>query len=195
MGKLRGSQYSLLLGVIACVVLAYNAIHHSVKISATDESLFITHNSIKFNALQGRADEMRNRLSFMVFADERKSILEELRALLKKQLNLQPYNGRLWVDLLYTQDSLGLPDEHTEFAFHSAHQLLRWHVEQQLYLARRCVMRHAELSAGSRAICADLLANLPNKNKPGWIAHKMQLSVEDLREIAQKYAVRLGNGG
>lgn len=115
----------------------------------------------KERALQFKADELRERLSFMVFTKERNEAQIALQEVLQKQINRAPFTSAYWRDLVFAQQGSDIADAEYKAMFMTAKALSLWNVDERVLLLNRCVNQHQLLTRISPSLCSDLYENLP----------------------------------
>lgn len=141
-----------------------------------------------------RAIELRERLEYMVFAKERREISAELSHLLQQKINLDPYNGKLWRELLYVSQEADLAPIQREQMLAAAHALLQWNYKEQAVLANQCILAPAEVSENWMSICRELLGGLVGRIKQTLLLRYAQVTQRSYLTALNRYGVSAADG-
>lgn len=144
----------------------------------------------EFQKLELNAQEMRNRLEYMMFAKERDQSRLKLVRILQQQLNLTPYDGALWRELLFMSEGLDIADVERDEIFHTASTLFKWDYAQRVILSNKCVTQgQPEPSQRWQSICKDLLENLSGSFNLPELLRRMQVTEHALLDALKRYDV------
>lgn len=150
---------------------------------------FVNSAFVGAEAYEARAKEMRERLEFMTFTRERREATAGLINALQSQLNLNPFDGSLWRELLYLSDGVDLPDKQKEQLLHAALKLQKWNHKEHALLANRCVVREKDYSSTWESHCKNLLTNIPNSISLKNYLRTMRLDHQTLREAMYRFGI------
>lgn len=144
----------------------------------------------EFQVLEIEAQEMRNRLEYMTFPKERKQSQSLLVEILQRQLNINPYDGSVWRELLFLRSDLDSSDVELAEIFSTATTLLKWNERERITLANQCVTHQLgkEILAW-KEICHGLLSNLPFGRDVPFLLRNMQVKRESLLAAMRHYGV------
>ena len=126
-------------------------------------NLFSDSDRAQLLALDAQAQEMRDRLEYMVFTKERGDALQRLESLLNQQINLRPFAPNYWRELVFAQSDLKVTQTERDWVFRIAIAQLKWNKLERLMLTNRCVLQAANDSSDWYQSCVELLSHLPKE--------------------------------
>ena len=140
--------------------------------------------------LQARQEILQKRLEFMVFDDERIKIQKQLLGVLTSQINVQPYDVQLWRDLVFTQSASNSSMQERTWSFQVWKKMHEWNRNEQVNFIDRCAFFvESGETKGVASACADFISRALKTRKVASLAHALQISVDELAELAAYYDV------
>ncbi len=105
-------------------------------------------------------DDARQRMDFMTFSFERSRISKVLRTALQSQINIHPFESRLWNELIQLQRETDLTAEERIWTIEAGLLLYGWRERDRARLSAGCVESPPILIESHSGICRMLLGQL-----------------------------------
>ena len=160
-----------------------------------DASLFTDFRVQQFELLERQSLALRKPLEFMVWSREREELGETYLQALRRQINLQPFDFKLWPQLIYAQGEANIPLAQQRWAMARAVTLNRWSVRGRSLIMRPCLIQSLETMRGDDlAFCSELFASLPTSmsiNQPSML---MGVNPKVLLDVLVKQGLRDAQG-
>ena len=159
--KING-WFSLLLAFFL-IFLSFNLWKLARQSYLTDTSPVLINNSKSKNVIRLSMENQRlqSQFEFMVFEKERKQTYRELLDVLKKQINLSPFDSSLWRQLNYWQlatlsneSDLSINDK--QWILSVAMRFIAWNEKERPLLLKQCVVLIADQSGDVKSNCQQL---------------------------------------
>ena len=157
-------------------------------------------NTIKAQGLVKEAEELREQYQVVVFKGVRKKIGKKLERNLKKQINQQPFNSKLWRELTFLQASnfslnkqAGASER--QWVFLVAKQLLQWNSLERSVLLKRCVYFSLDTQVDVKRDCAEIFTNTLKVESLDSLARKLDLKKESIQSAMSTFGVKLSKEG
>ena len=159
--KING-WFGLLL-TLFLIFLSFNLWKLARQSYLTDTSPVLINNSKSKNVIRLSMENQRlqSQFEFMVFEKERKQTYRELLDVLKKQINLSPFDSSLWRQLNYWQlatlsneSDLSINDK--QWILSVAMRFIAWNEKERPLLLKQCVVLIADQSGDVKSNCQQL---------------------------------------
>lgn len=159
--KING-WFGLLLALFL-IFLSFNLWKLARQSYLTDTSPVLINNSKSKNVIRLSMENQRlqSQFEFMVFEKERKQTYRELLDVLKKQINLSPFDSSLWRQLNYWQlatlsneSDLSINDK--QWILSVAMRFIAWNEKERPLLLKQCVELIADQSSDVKSNCQQL---------------------------------------
>ena len=139
---------------------------------------------------------LRLQFEFMVFEKEKKQTQMDLVELIKKQIELSPFDVNLWRQLTFWQLSLGpsqtaIQAEEWQFTFLTAMRLLQWNRYERPFLLGQCVRFIADSMVNVSRQCKQLFMLELKRESAKKLIHKLNISTETWSEIVKYYSLKV----
>ena len=159
--KING-WFSLLLALFL-IFLSFNLWKLARQSYLTNTIPVLINNSKSKNVIRLSMENQRlqSQFEFMVFEKERKQTYRELLDVLKKQINLSPFDSSLWRQLNYWQlatlsneSDLSINDK--QWILSVAMRFIAWNEKERPLLLKQCVVLIADQSGDVKSNCQQL---------------------------------------
>ena len=141
------------------------------------------------------AVELREQYGFMVFKEERTKIERQLMRNIQKQINVRPFDSRLWRELIFLQanDFLSINQsssaDEREWSFLVSKQLSQWNPYERITLLKRCVLFSSDIEADVGTVCSKLFDDALRKKTVDSLSHKLNITKSDLQIVIEYFGV------
>ena len=159
--KING-WFGLLLALFL-IFLSFNLWKLARQSYLTNTIPVLINNSKSKNVIRLSMENQRlqSQFEFMVFEKERKQTYRELLDVLKKQINLSPFDSSLWRQLNYWQlatlsneSDLSINDK--QWILSVAMRFIAWNEKERPLLLKQCVVLIADQSGDVKSNCQQL---------------------------------------
>lgn len=180
------------------IVLAFNAFSASRVIETDSQDLlepnfYISSKELRNQRIASLLESQSKGLEFMVWKQERNALSGELSQLLWERINLDPYDGLNWLQLIYLQKQTDASIAERAWTLERATTLLKWNIEDRLTLIHYCLSEYAELIKVVPDTCSSLISNLPSQWSQELKAEKAKVGLDVLRSVLALERARLGH--
>jgi len=134
-------------------------------------------------------DALSKQLAFMVWPQERQTLVVDLRQRLHSKINKAPFNGYLWRQLSFAQKSAGLDSNERIWTIENARLLNRWNIQENLVLSHHCFLDYSVLNHASDDFCGAVLADLPNLKSAAQLARRVGVNEARVKAVMNEEGV------
>lgn len=180
------------------IVLAFNAFSASRVIETDSQDLlepnfYISSKELRNQRIATLLESQSKGLEFMVWKQERNALSRELSQLLRERINIDPYYGLNWIQLIYLQKQTDASIGERAWTLKRAATLLKWNVENRLTLIHYCLSEYAEFIKVIPDTCSSLISSLPSQWSQEHAAERAKVRLDVLRSVLALERTRLGH--
>ena len=177
--------YGLMLVFFGLASHAFTASEHVDQDNRKDlrGNLYLSSRVAKSADLASIIEIQSTDLEFMVWDHERRKLSRRLIELLRQRINIDPFDGGLWMQLMHLQADAGLSTTDRAWAIQRASKLLRWNVNERSELSYYCISEYVDFTSVAADLCSSIISNLPKKWSDPVQAAKAQVSLSDLKIV------------
>jgi hypothetical protein len=181
----------LLSAAAVLIWLAVGTMESSIEISSEPGhfNFYVNQGGLANIELRSRADEMRERLTYMVFKKERLETQNNLALTIQELITQHPFDANLWLELVYLQQQMGVSENERDWTFLVASSLSKWDSFRRLGLASHCISQSQIMSETWRSVCADLLGHLPKNQQFSTLLSVMKVDKLLLEKVLKNYGI------
>ena len=128
----------------------------------------------------------------MVWEQERGDLSHDLSQLLWQRINLDPYYGANWLQLMYLQKDAGASLSERAWTLERAATLLKRNIEDRLSISHYCVAEYVDFIKLIPDICSSLILNLPSQWSDHHTADRTKVPLDVLRSVLALEHARVG---
>lgn len=194
-------KYSVRLLTTIFLFVAVSAIYALVQFDSDADpiapklNLFIDQSTQQFRLLEQQSYALREPLEFMAWSNDRVRLGEAYAQTLRKQINLQPFNSKLWALLVYAQVEAKTDRAQQHWTMRRALKLNRWNLANRSLVSRPCIIDAPQIMQDQGAqLCAELLASLPASMPTDKLAKLMGVRPNALLDALVKQGLRTMQG-
>ncbi len=178
-------------------VLAVNAFFASRAVDIDSRELlgpnfYISSKELRNQRLMSLFESQARGLEFMVWERERRDLSHELSQLLWQRINLDPYYGANWLQLIFLQKEAGASSVERAWTLDRAATLLKWNIEDRLDISHYCIAEYADFIKLIADTCSSLILNLPPQWSDQRKADRTNVRLAVLRSVLALERTRLG---
>jgi hypothetical protein len=178
-------------------VLALNAFFASRVVDTNSRELlgpnfYISSKELRNQRLMSLFGSQVRGLEFMVWERERSDLSRELSQLLWQRINLDPYYGSNWLQLIYLQKEAGASSLERAWTLERAASLLKWNIQDRVLISHYCIAEYADFIKLIPDTCSSLILNLPSQWPDQHKADRTNVRLAVLRSVLALERTRLG---
>jgi len=186
--------------IVVSSLLAINAFNASSQVDDEPDlhakaNLYLASQSIRDARLAKLIGVESKGLEFMVWDSERYQLSQELSAMLQQRINIDPFNGELWVRLSYLQPDSGVDIAERAWTIDRAARLNGWNYFSRSHISHHCVVDNDQFRQLSEKLCSSLILNLPKKWSERQRAQHVGVNIDLLKNVVQRELDRQYEGG
>lgn len=155
-------------------------------------NFYISSKELRNQRLMSLFESQARGLEFMVWERERRDLSRELSHLLWKRINLDPYYGANWLQLIYLQKEAGASRLERAWTLERAASLLKWNIENRALISHYCIAEYADFIKLIPDTCSSLILNLPSQWPDPHKADRTNVRLAVLRSVLTLERKRLG---
>lgn len=157
----------------------------SELIGCSSANLYVSSLVLEDEKLNIEIENRSKAFEFMVWEQERRNLSRELSDLVRQRINLDPFNGTLWVQLAFLQKESGASHDERAWTIERAAKLTNWNLDERSKISRYCIDEYTEFQHVGSRLCSSMIAQLPSHWSVQLTAHKMNLSISKLKAVLQ----------
>lgn len=189
--------YALMMSFFWLAINAFIASHvvDSDISEYSHSNLYVSSNATR-NAFLATSIEIKSKdLEFMVWNQERRKLSQELSESLRQRINLDPFNGALWLHLSYLQKDAGVSRADRAWTIERASKLLRWNFNQRSELSYHCISEYHEFRKVSADLCSSIILNLPSSWPDAQKANRANVKLSELHVVLALEQANIDDSG
>lgn len=144
-------------------------------------NLYLSSRASKQATLAASINRQSKGLEYMVWRHERRNLSVRLSEILQQRINLDPFNGELWMQLNYFNKEAGVRYSDRAWAIERAAKLLKWNFDKRSLISHYCIIEYDDFHKVSPGLCASLISNLPKDWPDHQKAKKANVRLSDLQ--------------